>query len=86
MIEGSDHNEHLVAMRDGHELLTRVWHPQGEPPFDTILEEATRTAGRPTRNGSQKPGMPTSDSRAAETSKAACFAWTMSTGTTASTG
>lgn len=33
-----EYTEHQVPMRDSHELQTRVWLPEGEPPFSTILE------------------------------------------------
>ncbi len=43
----TDYSEHMVAMRDGHELLTRIWRPEGKPPFNTILERGYE-AGWPT--------------------------------------
>ncbi len=38
MAGANDYTEHNVPMRDGHELQTRVWLPEGEPPFHVILE------------------------------------------------
>ena len=38
MANADQYIEYQVAMRDGYELLTRVWLPGGDGPFHTILE------------------------------------------------
>ena len=47
MANADQYTEYQVAMRDGYELLTRVWLPEGDGPFHTILERGYE-AGWPT--------------------------------------
>ena len=47
MANADQYIEYQVAMRDGYELLTRVWLPGGDGPFHTILERGYE-AGWPT--------------------------------------
>ena len=47
MADAEQYTEYQVAMRDGYELLTRVWLPEGDGPFHTILERGYE-AGWPT--------------------------------------
>ena len=47
MANVDQYTEYQVAMRDGYDLLTRVWLPEGDGPFHTILERGYE-AGWPT--------------------------------------
>lgn len=87
MANVDQYTEYQVSMRDGYDLLTRVWMPEGDSPFHTILERGYE-AGWPTHPerfiaagyayvGQQSRGT---------LEKAECFEWTMSMATTALTG